>query len=379
MRVDIALAVTQFLAERGWRIAQVQRHGVLRVFARGPHRSVDRAHNGVALRRSGEIDDRLGERKAAFGHAEELHGLQRGDCDLQRHRVREPNILRGHRNDATRDRHCVAARFRETSKPVDRRLHVGVAQALVQRGQQVVVQVAVLVVPQRAVLERLGDHLLRDHVAIDARSSAGLERRQRTPRVAAAEHGNARLRIRLNREFAHAESAFSIRQRAIDHRADRVLRQRLQRDHATSRQQRGVDRERRVLCRCTDQHEQAVLDVRQERVLLRLVEAMDLVDEHKRALPGARPSRFGGRDRIANLRDAGQHCGERLKRETRMLRDQLRKRRLAGARRAPQQKRPSLAALDRATQRATFANDLLLTEILLQRLRPHAFGERHVA
>jgi len=241
------------------------------------------------------------------------------------------------------------------------------------------VQVAVLVVPQRAMLERLRDHLLRDHVAIDARGSAGLERRQRAPRVAAAEHANPRLRIGFDGEFAHAESAFSVRQRAIDHRADRFLRQRLQRDHAAPRQQRGVDRERRILSRRADQHEQSVFDVRQERVLLRLVEAMNLVDEHERALPSSRPARLGGRDRVANLRNARQHCRERLEREARVLRDQLRERRLAGARRAPQQKRSSLAALDRATQRAAFADDLLLTQILLQRLRPHAFGERHVA
>ena len=56
-------------------------------------------------------------------------------------------------------------------------------------------------------------------------------------------------------------------------------------EDARPREQRRVHLERRVLGRRADEHDRARLDVRQERVLLRLVEAVDLVDEEDRPLP----------------------------------------------------------------------------------------------
>ena len=53
----------------------------------------------------------------------------------------------------------------------------------------------------------------------------------------------------------------------------------LQGEDARSRQERRIDLERRVLRRGPEQRDIAVLDVRQHDVLLRLVEAVDLVDE----------------------------------------------------------------------------------------------------
>ena len=64
--------------------------------------------------------------------------------------------------------------------------------------------------------------------------------------------------------------------------------ERLQHVHRGARQQRRVDLERRVLGGRADEGEQARLDVRQEGVLLRLVEAVHLVDEHDRARGPAR-------------------------------------------------------------------------------------------
>jgi hypothetical protein len=68
-----------------------------------------------------------------------------------------------------------------------------------------------------------------------------------------------------------------------------LLRQRLQHEHLRAREQRRVHLERRVLGGGADQHDVAGLDARQERVLLRLVEAVDLVDEDDRAAAGAAP------------------------------------------------------------------------------------------
>jgi hypothetical protein len=60
--------------------------------------------------------------------------------------------------------------------------------------------------------------------------------------------------------------------------------QRLQAEHARAAEQRGVHREAGVLGGGPDQRDRAVLHVRQERVLLPLVEAVDLVHEQDGAL-----------------------------------------------------------------------------------------------
>ena len=67
-------------------------------------------------------------------------------------------------------------------------------------------------------------------------------------------------------------------------RDERLLAERLEAEHLAAREQRRVDRERRVLGGGADQRDRARLDVGQEGVLLRLVEAVDLVDEEDGAL-----------------------------------------------------------------------------------------------
>jgi hypothetical protein len=57
----------------------------------------------------------------------------------------------------------------------------------------------------------------------------------------------------------------------------------LERVDPAAREQRRVDLEGRVLGGGADQHDGALLDVGQERVLLGLVEAVDLVHEQDRA------------------------------------------------------------------------------------------------
>ena len=86
----------------------------------------------------------------------------------------------------------------------------------------------------------------------------------------------------------------------------RRLVERLQHEDLRARQQRGVHLERRVLGRRADQHDVAGLDARQEGVLLRLVEAVDLVDEDDRAPAGRRRRSLGRRHHLLDLLDAGR-------------------------------------------------------------------------
>ena len=88
---------------------------------------------------------------------------------------------------------------------------------------------------------------------------------------------------------------------ALEDDDELVLGQRGQLDHRAAREQRGVHLEVRVLGRRADQRHEPVLDRVQHRVLLRLVEAVDLVDEEDR--PQRRCRRAGlGRARSRRAR-----------------------------------------------------------------------------
>ena len=77
--------------------------------------------------------------------------------------------------------------------------------------------------------------------------------------------------------------------------------QRLELVDLGSRQERGVDLEVRVLRRRADQRDHSLLDAGKERVLLRLVEAMDLVEEQDRALPVRTESLARARENLTHL------------------------------------------------------------------------------
>ena len=74
-------------------------------------------------------------------------------------------------------------------------------------------------------------------------------------------------------------------ERALEHGADVLGRERTQDVDTRAGQERVIDLEGRVLGRRADEAQRAVLDEGQERVLLRLVEAVHLVEEQDRWAP----------------------------------------------------------------------------------------------
>ena len=131
---------------------------------------------------------------------------------------------------------------------------------------------------------------LRDARGVDP----ALRRRRPAPRRRSARAGSARRGRRRWRsarsprsassstvDAGAAEAALAIGRARAARIADdcRPASSGLQHEDLRARQQRRVDLERRVLGGRADQHDVAGLDARQEGVLLRLVEAVDLVDE----------------------------------------------------------------------------------------------------
>ena len=164
-------------------------------------------------------------------------------------------------------------------------------------------------------------------------------------------------------------------ERASQDLLDGVHRQRLQDEHLRAREQRGVDLERRILGRRADQHDVAGFHARQERILLRFVEAMNLVDEDDRATTGAAPPILRRGHDLFDFLDARQHRAEWNEVRLGQLRDDAGERRLAGARRSPQDDGLQQVALDRLAQRLAGTEDLILADDLVERSRADALGQ----
>ena len=164
--------------------------------------------------------------------------------------------------------------------------------------------------------------------------------------------------------------------RAVEQLRRGLGRQRLQHIDRRARQQRAVDLERRVLGRRADERQQAALDERQERVLLRLVEAMHFVDEQDRCAAGLLARELGARDGVADVLDAGEHGRDRDEVGVERIGHQPRERRLAHARRAPQDHRMRLARRERDGERLARRQQMALADHLVDRLRAQPLGER---
>ena len=92
-----------------------------------------------------------------------------------------------------------------------------------------------------------------------------------------------------------------------------------QHEDLRTRQQRPDQLEGRVLGRGADENHRAVLDHRQKGILLRAIEAMDLVDEEQRALAHL-AALFRRLEDFAQIRDPGENCRQRLENQIGALR-----------------------------------------------------------
>ena len=112
-----------------------------------------------------------------------------------------------------------------------------------------------------------------------------------------------------------------------------------------------------------------------QRVLLALVEAVDLVDEQHRPLPLLVAPRGRLGDRLAQLLDARHDRRERHEPRVRLRRQQPAERGLPGPGRAPQNQRRQLSRLERAPQQLSRPEQVCLPDKLAERPRPHPLGQ----
>ena len=235
------------------------------------------------------------------------------------------------------------------------------------------------VVEQRTTLNGL-----LDAGFVDASDARGLRSRrdaqfqeiERHPRVAVRVHGDRLQGLIFDLKGPLAESSHGIGERAGKDRGDLVGGQPAKNEHLRARKKRGVHFEGGVFRGRADEDDVAGFHARQEGVLLRLVEPVDLVDEDDRAPPRGAPDALGFRHDLADFLDPGKDRAEGDEPRFCGLGDDPRQRRLARARRPPEDDRLQKIALDGFAQRPARGQEILLADELVKRPRPHALRQR---
>ena len=210
-----------------------------------------------------------------------LDRLGRGDRDEQRLRVGVADVLGGEHDHPPRDEARVLAALEHHREVVDRRLHVARPRRLDPGRDRVVVRVAALVVEERPLAGRVLDVAHRRAPTPSARAVCAA-----SSRIPSAVRASPPARPAISSSTSGASSTSELAGAAAHDLAQLLVGERLELVELHPREQRRVELEVRVLGRRADQRHEPVLDARQQRVLLGLVEAVDLVEEEDRPPPG---------------------------------------------------------------------------------------------
>ena len=155
------------------------------------------------------------------------------------------------------------------------------------------------------------------------------------PRVAVREVHNEIKRLVVDLGPERREAAITVRDGPLEDRAHVLGPQELELEDPAAAEQGPGELERRVLGRRADERDRAGLHVREERVLLCLVESVDLIYEQNRGpLFGIEPLACL-RDYTPDLRDARKHRAETGEVGARDVRDDPGQRSLPRPRRPP--------------------------------------------
>ncbi|EXI76543.1 MAG: hypothetical protein AW07_00491 [Candidatus Accumulibacter sp. SK-11] len=375
MRVAIVPAVAKRLHQPRRRIAQVEWHRPRRVSADEAARGIIREVAGVRLRRHRQVENRLRQRQLALGRTEALEGLGGVERDAGSARIGKADVFPGHANNSSRQVARVSTAIEHAAEPVQGRIRRGTADRLVQGRDLVEEGIAALVEAPQALRHRLLDESAVDGGRLRRRGCGGnlLDQVEQAPRVAIGKADQPRTRI-----IADARFGQRVPTGPFEEFAHLVRRQRLQHVDRRPREQRRVEFERRILGRRTDERQQPTLDVRQEGILLRLVETMHFIDEEDRPPATAGTADFGASDRLTDVPDAGKNRRESDEVGSEGVRHQARERRLADSGRSPEDHAVRLSGLEGDGQRLSRPEQVRLADHFGQLPRPQSFGQRYV-
>ena len=340
--------------------------------SRQRHRLVEGGVDRVRFGRGGEIDRDLRQRQFALGRAQHLVGIARRDRQRQRLRVGHADILARHPDQPPCEEQRILARHQHARQIVQCSIGVRPPHRLVQRRDQIVVPVLLLVVNRRPSLHHLQQRrLVEDFVGLGCKEHL-LDQPQQRPPVAIGELEQPGPRLVVDRQFAPQR-----RLGPLCHLLELVRAERIEPQHLRSRQQRRIELETRILGGRADQHHCSVLHHRQKAVLLGAVEAVDFVDEQQRLVP-AHPLEAGFLEHLLEVGHPRKHRRNLLEPIADFIREKPRDGGLARPRRSPQDQRAEPARGDHPPQRAVGTEQVPLADHFVEGLGTQPVGERAV-
>jgi len=179
-------------------------------------------------------------------------------------------------------------------------------------------------------------------------------------------------------ELVGPREAVLVAHGAAKQHAHGLVIERLELDHPRTRDERGVDLEVGILGGGTDEDDGSVLHRVEEGILLRAVEAVDLVDEEYRAAGHGEKAALGGVDLAAEVLDRTRDGRDLHELGVRGVGDDARERGLARTGRTVEDDRREGVVLDGTTQPRSVTHRLLLSDVPVEGLRTHAHGKRCV-
>ena len=262
------------------------------------------------------MNHRLRKVQSRLWEPDELDSLGCCGGDPKRVGIGHPDVLAGEDHQAPCHKAWILAGLDEARHPVEARVGIRASQALDESRDEVVVLLAP--VAEGSCLAGTLDVFHRDR-GQPPRGCARLRCRapgstpceghrhfqggEHRPGVAFGQVDQARQRVRIGLEALDMQGAFG--------KLAKVRRcESLESPERRPTEQGSVEREERVLRRRTDQDDHALLDPGQERVLLSLVETMDLIEEQDR------PAAFGPKrtasviELVSHVLDSGVDRGE---------------------------------------------------------------------
>ena len=307
----------------------------------------------------------------AFGAAEEVIGILGRQRHRQRIGIGKADILAGEAHQPPQQIQRFFTGGQHAFEIVERRIGIGATQRFVQRRDQPVMALAILVIDRHPAVEQCRQsRRVERFIELD-----GIERFDLVEQKAA---------IAIGRRDQRGASFGRYGQRprlagfgAIEQLAERRLVESPNDQHLGTAEDGGVEFKAGVLGCRADQRHRAILDDVEKAVLLSAIEAMDLVDEQQCLLPGPR-SIAGFGKQLLQFGNTREHRRNADKAQAHRLGKQPRDAGLAGAGRPPENEAGEAARRDHPADGAFRPGQMRLADNFSQCLRPQPFGERRI-
>ena len=164
---------------------------------------------------------------------------------------------------------------------------------------------------------------------------------------------------------------------AVEQLAQRLVIQPLEDQHLRAAEQCRIEREAGVFGRCAHQRHRAAFDKGQEAILLRTVEAVDLVHEQQRALTGLR-GLVGSGEGLLEVGHAAEYRADAFEAHPHAIGEQPRDGGLAGAGRPPEDHARQAAGGDHSPDRAFGPGQMVLPDHLVEGCGTQPVGQRRI-